>query len=152
MKRETREFIRRAAFTACLAFTLITFFYLFVAALNDAAAKFEFFVFARYMLGKIGCIFLFSLCLGFINRIPEGKLPRATARLIHFFASLAAFVLFMIVLFYTGFEGVEALTVPKALFNLVLFLAGYFLVLGVCALGRKLFCKDEKKPYKSILD
>ena len=140
------------AFTTCLAFTLITLFYFLIAATNSGAAKFEMFVFARYTLGKIGCIFLFSLCLGFFNRIPEGKLPRAVARLIHFFASLISFSLFLIVLFYSLFEGFAALTVPKALLNLVLFLLGYFLVLGVTALSRRLFCRDEKKPYQSLLD
>lgn len=153
MKRDWREFTRKVALTTGLAFTLITFFYLgMIAFLDDGAAKFERFVFFRYILGKLICIFLFSLSLGFLNRIPErAKLPHAVGRLVHFFATLFSFVLTMVLLFYTIHEGVDSLTVPGALLNLVLFVVFYFLALGVTALGRRIFC-PEKKEFRSILD
>lgn len=153
MKQEKRDFVRKVALTTGLAFTFITFFYLgTIALLDDGAAKFERFVFFRYILGKLFCIFLFSLSLGFLNRIPEGtKMPRAVRRLVHFFATLASFVLTMILLFYSIYGGMDSLTVPGALLNVVLFLVFYFLTLGVSALGRRIFC-PEKKEFHSILD
>ena len=154
MKQETREFARRVVLTTGLAFLLISFFFIGVIALFDSnPAKYERFVFFRYILGKLFCIFLFSLSLGFINRIPEMKKPvRAVRRLIHFFAALLSFGLTMILLFYTLFEGVDSLTVQGAMLNLVLFLLFYFIVLGVTALGRRVFLKEKPAPYKSILD
>ena len=153
MKQETREFVRKVVFTTCLSFTLLTIFFLALQALGDEGSKFEYFVFARYTLGKFFCIFLFSLSLGFINRIPEMKKPvRVVRRLIHFFTSLLSFGLTMILLFYTLFEGVDNLTVPGAMLNLVLFMLFYFIVLGVTALGRRIFLKEKPEPYKSILD
>ena len=154
MKQETREFIRKVAFTTCLAFLLITFFFIGVIALFDTnPAKYERFVFFRYILGKLFSIFLFSLCLGFANRIPERKKgKRAVLHLIRFFVTLIAFGLTMILLFYTMFEGVEQLTMRGAMLNLVLFLLFYFVTLGVTALGRRVFLKEKPAPYKSILD
>ena len=149
-----RGFARRVAFTTCLTFTLITFFYLLVSAfVIDYNAEFSYSFFAKYILGKLFCIFLFSLCLGFANRLPERKKGhRVVLRLFRFLAALAAFGVTMILMFYTLFEGPEKLTVQGALLNLVLFLVLYFITLGVTALGRRIFCKNEKKEFKSILD
>ena len=154
MKPETREFVRKVAFTTCLTFTLISFFFIGVIALFDTnPAKYERFVFFRYILGKLFCIFLFSLSLGFANRLPERKKGnRAVLRLVHFVITLALFALTMILLFYSLFEGVEQLSVQGALLNLVLFLIFYFVTLGVTALGRRVFLKEKPAAYKSILD
>lgn len=154
MKQETREFVRKVVFTTALSFLLITFFFIGTIALFDTnPAKYERFVFFRYILGKLFCIFLFSLCLGFANRIPERKKgKRAVLRLVRFFVTLAAFALTMILMFYSLFEGVDQLTVRGAMLNLVLFLLFYFLTLGITALGRRVFLKEKTAPYKSILD
>ena len=154
MTADVKSFVRRVAFTTFLAFTLITFFYLLLTAfVIDYNAEFSYSFYTRYILGKLLCIFLFSLCLGFANRLPERKKgSRALLRLFRFLAALAAFAVTMILMFYTLFEGPEKLTVQGALLNLVLFLILYFVTLGVTALGRRLFRTEEKKPFKSILD
>ncbi|MBP5288940.1 MAG: hypothetical protein J6Z79_03600 [Clostridia bacterium] len=149
----TGGFVHRVAFTTCLTFTLVTFFYLIFNVLvirsHDTATHDEHFIF---MLGKVFCIFLFSLCMGFANRIPERKKgKRIVLRLARFGAAAVSFAITMILLFYTIFDP-ETLNPRGAMANFALFLFFYFVTLGVTALGRRLFGKKEKKDYKSILD
>ncbi len=147
------NFARRVAFTTALAFTLLSFFYLLISAFVTVDnAKFSFFITVRYILGKELCIFLFSLCLGFANRIPEQKgKSRSLLRFFRFLAALASFGVTMILMFYGLFDP-GSLSVRGALLNLVLFLALYFITLGVTALLRKIFGKKDDSAYKSILD
>lgn len=157
MKENTASFWKKVFFTAFLSYTLISVFYLGLLALlyqtgETNATPLSTFQAAGYFLEKLFCVFLFSLALGFINRIPESRrLPRAAARLLHFFASFTAFALFMILLFY-GIEKSDSFTARGVLFNIVLFLIFYFLTLGVTAAGRILFIKKPAEEYKSILD
>ena len=158
MKQETREFIRKVVFTTALSFTLISFFFIGITAWFDTnETMFERFVFFRFIFGKELCIFLFALCLGFVNRIPEiRKGRRAILRLAHFAAALASYALaiiflFNIVLLEPG-ETAKALNPKNIIWHIAMFLLFYFVTLGVTALGRRVFLKEKPAPYKSILD
>jgi hypothetical protein len=102
-------------------------------------------------LGKHFCIFLFSLSLGFLNRLFDTKMARSLARVTHFFLSLLSYSLTLILMFYTMFDA-KSLTTQGALLNLILFLVGYPLVLGLTALGRAIFLPKEQRSYRNILD
>ena len=148
------DFVHRVTFTTCLAFTLISFFYLIVlSTVVEYNASFTFTTHTRYTLGKLFCVFLFSLSLGFANRLPEKKKGKhALWRLVRFLAALVSYFVFMIVLFYNIFDSEKNMTVKGTLLNVILFLFFYFVTIGVTALGRKILYKGEDKPYKSILD
>ena len=151
MKENSLSFFRRVAFTTCLSFLLISFLFIgMIALFDDSSAQFERFVFFRYILGKLGCILLFSLSLGFINRLMETKKNHALMRLTHFVLSLAAFGAFMIFCFYSLFD-MDTITVRGALFNLCLFVLFYFLVLALCGLGRRIFWPKSNKDFRGMV-
>jgi len=153
MNDKTKNFIQAVAFTTTLAFTLITFFYFIMLTLTGdrAGGTTSVFTFFSYTLGKLFCIFLFSLILGFANRLFLWNKPRALLRLIHFILTLIGYALTLILLFYTMFDA-SGITTQGVLLNLILFFVFYPLVLGVTSLGRALFLPKEKKTYRSILD
>ena len=153
MNEKTIQWIKSVAFTTTLTFTLITFFYFLMLTLTGdrAGGTTSIFTFFSYTLGKLFCIFLFSLILGFANRLFQWNKPHALLRLIHFIVTLLGYVLTLILLFYTMFD-VSGLTTQGVLLNLILFFVFYPLVLGVSALGRALFLPKEKKAYRNILD
>lgn len=154
MKEKTLEFARKVALTTFLSFTIITFFYLGMIVLvsgEETGGTFPMGYCFRYTLGKLLCIFLFSLCLGFFNRLPERKGSRALYRLVHLLLSAAVYFIFMILMFYSMYES-DSLTSQGILFNVILFVVGYPLTLGVTALGRAIFLPKEARVHKSILD
>lgn len=153
MKESTRAFIRSVALTTGLAFTLITFFYMGLMAFagDRSGGNTTVFTFFSYTLGKLFCIFLFSLSLGFLNRLFSLKKPRAFLRLVHLLGTALAYGVFLILMFYTMFDA-ASLNSRGILLNVVLFAVGYPLVLGIHALGKALFLPKEEKSFKSILD
>lgn len=154
MNEKALNFTRKAALTTFLSFTLITFFYLGMIVLvsgDETGGNFPMGYCFRYTIGKLFCIFLFSLCLGFLNRLPERAGKRALNRLLHLLLSFGAYFIFMILMFFSMYES-DSLTSQGILVNVILFVLGYPLTLGVAALGRAIFLPKEKKMHKSILD
>ena len=154
------ETIRSAALTAAMAFTLITLaYFILTAVFIDAADTFSYRTFSLYTLGRLGAILLFSVYLGVANRFTgPDKSRRALRRLIHFVVTAVVYGLTMILLFHwistpvSGKALEEVLTVQSAGFYAVLGLLGYFVTLGVTALGRLLFRDKKSENYRSILD
>lgn len=153
MKKETRDFCRNVALTTALSFSLLTFFYLgMLMFLNpDLQSVKTLGKFAGYIFGKLLCLFGFSLCLGFLNRIFALKKSRALLRIIHLLATFAAYFIFLILLFYSMFDA-SGLTTQGVLINVIYFALFYPLTLGVTAIGRAIFGEKKPKERKSILD
>jgi len=153
MNESIRKFIREVSFTTCLAFTVITFFYMGMMALTGdrAGGSTSVFTFFSYTLGKLFCIFLFSLSLGFLNRLFSLKKPRIILRTVHLFLSFGSFFLTLVLMFYTMFDA-KSLTTQGVLLNVILFCLFYPITLGITALGRALFLPKSEKAYKNILD
>ena len=150
MNEKTKKFIHDAAFTTALSFLLINFFYVFgMLFAADGSAEG---VFYADLFGKLTCIFLFSLSLGFLNRVfLIRRLHQVILRLSHFFLAALSFFFFLILLWYSDFAGGGKLSPKGALGNFAIFFLFYFLTLAVCALARKLTAPKKKEEYKSIL-
>ncbi len=154
MNEKALAFTRKVALTTFLSFTLITFFYLGMIVLvsgEETGGTFPMGYCFRYTIGKLFCILLFSLSLGFFNRLPERNGKRALNRLLHLLLSFGTYFLFMILMFFSMYES-DSLTSQGILVNVVLFAVGYPLVLGIAALGRAIFLPKAEKVHKSILD
>ena len=155
MKDSVRKFFRDVIYTTSTSYLLISFGVLLMLTLfTDAQgggnrSGFQSF---SYLLGKLFCVFLFSLGLGFINRIFLLKKSRALLRLTHFFACLIWFAITMVVLFLGFFDMGEGLNARGAMGNIILFLIFYPLCVGISALIRTLTTPKEKREFKSILD
>lgn len=155
MKKEKREFCRRVITTTAVSFLLITFgFFGLFTLMKEELIREPFYVFCGYMLGKLFCVLLFSLSLGFLNRLMEvKKVPAPLLRLAHFAGAAVSFSVFMILLFniiHLGENDASSLNVRNVLMNYVLFVALYFISVGVAALGRKIFLPKEEKEYKDL--
>ena len=153
MKESTRKFWHDVAFTTTLTFTLITFFFFGLMSITGdrAGGNTSVFTFYSYNLGKLFCVFLFSLFLGFINRIFLWKKPQVILRVVHLFLSFIAYFFTLILMFYTMFDA-NSLTTQGVLLNVILFLIFYPGVLLVTSLGRKIFLPKDQQKFKSILD
>ncbi len=155
MKKSTISFIRDVAFTTLLSFFAITFLYLGVFSLfsKGGVANWHLFQAFRYLFGKLFlCVFPFSLCLGFANRIFLLKKSRALLRLIHFFATFAAYFVFMDLLFNVLHEENADLMIGEVIKETLPFFIFYPITLWVARLGRAIFGGKEKESFKSILD
>ena len=155
MKQEKREFCRRVITTTAVSFVLITFgFFGLFWLLKEELVREPFYVFCGYVLGKLACVLLFSLSLGFLNRLTETKkLPAPLLRLAHFGGSAVSFSVFMILLFnivHLGENSSAALTPRNVLMNYMTFIVLYFVCVGVAALGRKILLPKEEKEYKDL--
>ena len=154
MKEKIYSFLRDVVYTTAVSYLLISFIVLGMLTLftnsGDGGFRSGFQAFS-YLLGKFFCVFLFSLGLGFLNRIFLWKKNRALVRLVHFFLTLLWFSLTMVLL-YLGFFDMNKISARGVVGNLILFLVLYPVCVGVRALIRAFFKPEEKKPYKSILD
>ncbi len=158
MKENQIKFVRKVSFTTFLAFFLISFIYLGTFALlgkkmggGGTQTLFQFF---SYVFGKLYvCVFPFSLCLGFLNRLVEGEKNRAVMRVIHFLLGFAAYFVFMDLVFNYLFlmEG-ETVATRQILLHTLPYFVFYPITLWLTSLGRALFLPKEKKEFKSILD
>lgn len=153
MKEKTIRFIRDVFFTTAICYLLMSFALMGLLSLTGekGGGQYGDFAMITFLMGKLACVLLFSLCLGFANRLENWKKPAALRRVVHFFVTLAAYVVSMVLLFLGAF-GAETISTKTALLNILLFLVGYPIVLGVCALGRRIFLPREKRGFKSILD
>ncbi len=154
MKDSVRKFIGEVAFTTFLSFTLISLFMFFTYWLildPQDGAKMASNYFYGYILGKLFAVLLFSIALGFINRIFRWKKSAALLRLLHFALSFLAFGLFMVGMF-SNFFGADKVNTATVIKQLSLYLVAYPVVVGVTALGRRIFLPREEKKFKSILD
>ena len=153
MKDKSIKFVRDVAFTTAICYFFMSMALLGLLTLTGekGGGSYGDFTMISYLLGKLACVFLFSLCLGFANRLENWQKPAALRRVVHFFITLIAYVLTMVLLFLGAF-GAESIPAKTALLNVLLFLVGYPIVLGVCALGRAIFLPKEKRQHKSILD
>ena len=159
MKEKHIKFIKDVAFTTFLSFFLISLLYIGVFALlgksmDGGGGQQTFFQFFSYLFGKLYfCVFPFSLCLGFLNRLTEGAGNRAVKRVIHFLLGFAAYFLFMDLLFNYLFlmEG-DSVGFGQILRHTLPYFVFYPITLWVTALFRAIFLPKEKKEFKSILD
>ena len=154
MKEKIAETARKVALTTGVSFILMTFFYLGMIVLvagDETGGEFPMGFCFRYTMGKLLCILLFSLSLGFFNRLMERSGKRALNRLFHLLLSFATYFVFMILMFYSMFES-DSMTTQGILLNVILFVVGYPLVLGLTALGRAVFLPKSEKVHTSILD
>lgn len=157
MKESAIQFVKKVVFTTTLAFFLISFVYIGIFALigkNMHGGLQSFFQFFSYIFGKLYlCIFPFSLCLGFLNRLMEKKSNRAVLRVIHFLLGFVAYFFFMDLIFNYLFL-LEGDTVPfrQILLHTLPYFVFYPIILWITALGRVFFLPKEKKEFKSILD
>ncbi len=155
MNDKTRKWVRDVTFTTCLSFLCISFLYIGMIALfsqGEDGGEQTLFQFFSYLFQKLFfCVFPFSLCLGFANRIFDGKGHRTILRLVHFLITFAAYFIFMDLVFNLMLEDGQ---VPTGLIirHTIPFFVFYPLTLGVTALGRALFLPKEAKSMKSILD
>ena len=160
-QKDLRGFFSRVIFSTCVTFTLLVlgFLILFSLITEEGGAKFEYAVFTRYTLLKFVFLLLFSVSVGFLNRLFEWNKPRPIVRLIHFGGTLLSF-LFFILFLMNQMNPVDSDTVSDAVrktpltpryvvFSLVLFIVLYFVSVGTRALLRRLFGGKEKE-YKSI--
>lgn len=155
MNDKTRKLVRDVTFTTCLSFLCITFLYIGMIALfsqGQDGGEQTLFQFFSYVFQKLFlCVFPFSLCLGFANRIIEGNRGRALRRLIHFFITFAAYFIFMDLVFNLMLEDGEV-PIGQIIRHTIPFFVFYPLTVGVNALGRSLFLPKESKEVRSILD
>lgn len=155
MKESKRKFIHDVAFTTCLAFLLISFFYVGVFALIGnrlEGGSQTFFQFFSYMFGKLyGCILPFALCLGFLNRLFDLKKNRAMLRVIHFFVGFAAYFVFMDLGWNFMFEDGDVET-RQIFLHTTPYFVFYPVSVWVRALGRAIFIPKKEKSFTSILD
>jgi hypothetical protein len=157
MKESAIQFVKKVAFTTTLAFFLISFVYVGTFALLGRSMHGglqSFFQFFSYMFGKLYlCIFPFSLCLGFLNRLMEKKSNRAVLRVVHFLLGFAAYFVFMDLLFnYLYLLEGETVAFRQIILHTLPYFVFYPITLWVTALGKAIFLPKEKKEFKSILD
>ena len=154
MKEKIYAFFRDVVYTTAVSYLLISFLVLGFLTLftnpGDGGFRSGFQAFS-YLLGKLFCVFLFSLGLGFLNRLFLWKKNRALVRLVHFFLTFLWFALTMVLL-YLGFFDMDKITARGVVGNLILFLVSYPVCVGARALIRRFFRPDEKREYRSILD
>ncbi len=155
MKESVRKFFRDVIYTTGVSYLLISFAVLGMLTLftdPDGGGFRSGFQAFSYLLGKLFCVFLFSLGLGFINRIFMLKGHRALLRLVHFFTALLWYCITMVVLYLGFFDMAKGLNVRGAVGNIILFLVIYPIAVGLYSLFQNLFIAKDKKEYKSILD
>jgi len=155
MKDNTRKFIHDVVFTTCLSFLLISFLFIGTFALigeGIGGGDQTLFQFFSYLFVKLYlCVLPFCLCLGFANRMFQLPLSRALLRLIHFFATFAAYFIFMDLVFNFILED-GTVQIGQIIRHTIPFFVFYPLVLGITSLGRSLFLPKEKQEYRNILD
>ncbi len=154
MKKNTIDWIRDVAFTTLLSFFLISFLYLGVFSLfTEGEANWHLFQSFRYIFGKLFfCVFPFSLCLGFANRMFAWKKNRAVLRMIHFFVTFLAYFIFMDLLFNVIHEPDADPAIGEVIKETLPFFLFYPVTLWVTRLGRLLFVGKKSEDFKSILD
>ena len=142
MKDSVRRFFRDVVYTTSVSYLLISFAVLGMLTLftdPDGGGFRNGFQSFSYLFGKLFCVFLFSLGLGFINRIFMLKKHRAILRLVHFFAALLWFAVTMVVLYLGFFDMSDGLSARGAVGNILLFLILYPVCVGVLSLIDHLF-------------
>lgn len=161
MKKEKLEFCRRVVTGTAVCFSLMVLGYLAVFSwVLEGGGAFPLSVFTRYTLLKFVFLFLFSLSVGLLNRVFEMKKPRPILRLIHFFGVLAAFLVFILLLM-NQMNPVDSDTVAAGLqstplsprymvISVVIFVALYFVSVGLCALGRRMLTGKKDGEFQSI--
>ena len=155
MKDSAYKFFRDVIYTTATSYTILSFALLALLTLfsdNSGGGDQTLFQAFSYLFGKLFCVFLFSLGLGFINRVFMLKKSQALLRLIHFFGTFIWFLITMVVLFLGFFDMEKGLSTRGAMGNIILFLVFYPICAGVSALFRALITPKDKKEYKSILD
>ncbi len=155
MKESVRKFFHDVVYTTGVSYLLISFGVLVMLTLftdPDGGGFRSGFQAFSYLLGKLFCVFLFSLGLGFINRIFMLKKHRALLRLIHFFTALLWYAVTMVVLYLGFFDMADGLSARGAVGNILLYLIIYPVAVGISALIRAITVPKEEKEYKSILD
>ncbi|MBE6713560.1 MAG: hypothetical protein E7580_08675 [Ruminococcaceae bacterium] len=174
MKRSTVAFLKKVAITTVTAFSCVTMTFLAFQSLmfnlGEYGTPTSELQTINYLFIKLClAVFPFSLCLGFAARIFDTKKPRAYQRLLHFLACMAAYVVFMVLVF----DNAPALVYPEIQNKILLstyikhsipFFIFYPVTAGINALGRAVFTPAEdkkemgmsssrgKKKKKSILD
>lgn len=155
MKQSTIHFIRNVFFTTFLAFFCISFIYFGVFSIfkdPNSVGKWHLYQAFSYFFGKLfGCVFPFSLCLGFANRIFSLKKNHGVLRIIHFLITFLSYFVFMDLLFNVLHESKD-LNVGELIKETLPFFIFYPLTLGVTKIGKMIFLPKEKEEYKSILD
>lgn len=155
MKEKQLEFVRKVALTTFVTFFLVGFMTVgLYALLGKDAQTISLLDSSRFFLGKLYvCVFPFSLCLGFLNRIPERKGNRAVNRVIHLLLGFVAYFIFMDLIYNYLFLGEgETVLFREILKQTLPYFVFYPITLWVTALGRVIFLPKEKKSFKSILD
>ena len=155
MKEKTVTMIRKVALMTFLCFFLISLLYFGIFSIFKMMMSATLTQFFRYVFMKLYlCVFPFSLCMGFLNRIPEStKKSRAVLRVIHFLLSFAAYFLFMDLLFSSiGLGEGESVEGSQVLQMTLPFFVLYPVVLWITKLVRMIVLPKEKRPFKSILD
>lgn len=155
MKEKHLIFARKVALTTFLAFFLISFFVLGIYGVAGSDSQtISLLDSSRFMLGKLYlCVFPFSLCLGFLNRLTEREGKCAMMRVVHFLLAFAAYFVFMDLLYSYLFLEPGATLAMKDVLKLTLpYFVFYPITLWVTSLGRAIFLPKEKKTFKSILD
>jgi len=137
--KKLKDFLMSVLYPSCLYFTAICFVFAIIGTAAGALAVMP-------KLSDMALWFLFSFFMAYINKIFKTSLNSVLKVSIHFFGSLAAFILVFLVL-NTAFNK----TTGGVVVACVMFVLAYLLVLSVIMLVRSLTKKkkNEKSNYKN---